>query len=43
MLKSLHLWILALRDRAFQTYLNLLGSTRTYNPIPSKFDLEIWP
>jgi len=37
------LWILALRDRVFQTYLNLLDSMRIYSPNPSVFDLEIEP
>ena len=41
MLKFLHLWILGARDRAFQTYLDVLDSMRTYSPIPSIFDLEI--
>jgi hypothetical protein len=43
MLKFLHLWILDVRDRAFQTYLNALDSTRTCSPILSVFDLEILP
>jgi len=36
-----HPWILALRDQAFQTYLNLLDNMRIYSPNPSVFDLEI--
>ena len=40
MLKFLRPWILAARDRAFQTYLDALDSMRIYSPIPSIFDLE---
>ena len=41
MLKFLHPWILAARDRAFQIYLNVLDNMRIYSPNPSVFDLEI--
>jgi hypothetical protein len=40
MLTFLRPWILAARDRVFQTYLDALDSMRIYSPIPSIFDLE---
>ena len=40
MLTFLRPWILDARDQVFQTYLDVLDSTRIYSPIPSIFDLE---